>query len=232
MKTTITLFATITFLSSVTHAFSQEATKEENTINILQTALDKNPKSFNLLSELGRTFLINEKYQQAIEPLEKSIQLRKNDSKTHLHLALAYGAVGRHPEKLRELKETLRLSPNMAEANFKLAVAYAANKRHQEACQYYKKAIQLTPEYQEAHYFLSLSYFLTSRYKEALTSIKESIRLDPSNAEAHYTLGQIYIKLGKFNKAISPLQTAMHIQSDLPQIKLKSLGLSNSQKIK
>jgi Tfp pilus assembly protein PilF len=81
-------------------------------------------------------FLKKEKYQEAIEPLEKSIQLQKNDLKTHLHLALAYGAVGRHLDKFRELQETVQLAPDMAEPNFKRALAYAANKRHQEATQY------------------------------------------------------------------------------------------------
>ena len=125
MKKTIALLITLAFFSVISSALSQEP-KEEKAITALQSALDKDPGNLNLLSKLGLVFLKKEKYQQAIEPLEKSIQLQKNDSKTHLHLSLAYGAVGRHLDKLRELQVAVQLAPDMAEANFKLSLAYAA----------------------------------------------------------------------------------------------------------
>ena len=76
MKKTIILLITLAFLSVISSALSQEV-KEEKTITALQSALDKDPGNLNLLSELGLAFLKKEKYQQAIEPLEKSIQLQK-----------------------------------------------------------------------------------------------------------------------------------------------------------
>lgn len=231
VKKTIILLTSLAFVFISTSSFSQDS-KEENSITALQLALEKNPENPEILSDLGLMYLKNELYQEAIDPLEKSLIIRDSDSKTHFHLALAYGAVGRHPEKLKQLQATVRLDPNMAEANFKLALAYAANKRHQEASQYYKKTIQLDPDYQEAHYFLALSYFLTNRYKEALVSIQETIRLSPTNAEAHYALGQIYMKLGRFNKAIHPLQTAMRIQPQLPKNKSLNSAASYNPKNK
>ena len=76
MKKTIALLITLAFLSVISSALSQEA-KEEKAVTALQSALDKDPGNLNLLSELGLAFLKKEKYQQAIEPLEKSIQLQK-----------------------------------------------------------------------------------------------------------------------------------------------------------
>ena len=76
MKKTIALLITLAFLSVISSALSQEA-KEEKAITALQSALDKDPGNLNLLSKLGLAFLKKEKYQQAIESLEKSIQLQK-----------------------------------------------------------------------------------------------------------------------------------------------------------
>ena len=76
MKKTIALFITLAFFSAISSAFSQES-KEEKVITTLQSALEKSPNNHKLLSELGLAYLKSEKYQQAIEPLEKSIQLQK-----------------------------------------------------------------------------------------------------------------------------------------------------------
>ncbi|SVD38650.1 uncharacterized protein METZ01_LOCUS391504, partial [marine metagenome] len=140
MKKILAIILSMGFFIASSSALSQE---EIATVMSMKAALIKEPENPAFLSELGLAYLKNKQFQKAIPPLEKSLKFQKNDFQSHFYLALAYGAVGRHPEKLKELQGTLRINPDYAEANFKIGLAHAALNRHQEASEYYHRAIKL-----------------------------------------------------------------------------------------
>ena len=100
MKKTLAILVSMFFFVASSSAVSQE---EIVTTTSTKVALEKEPDDPALLTELGLTYLKKEQFQKAIPPLEKSLQFQKDNFKSHFYLALAYGAVGRHPEKLKEL---------------------------------------------------------------------------------------------------------------------------------
>jgi tetratricopeptide (TPR) repeat protein len=160
MKKTLAILLGMAFFIASSSALSQE---EIATVMSMKAALKKEPENPAFLSELGLAYLKNQQFQKAIPPLEKSLVFQKNNFQSHFYLALAYGAVGRHTEKLKELQGTLRINPDYAEANFKIGLAHAALNRHQEASEYYRKAIKLKPDNNDTHYFLALSCILSNR---------------------------------------------------------------------
>ena len=185
----LSILLSVGLLTATSPAVSKEETAS---VMSMKAALEQEPANPAFLSELGLTFIKDKKFQQAIPPLEKSLKIRGDDFKTHFYLALAYGSVGRHSEKLKELQETLRLKPDFSEANFKIGLAHAALNRHHEASEYYRKSIKQEPNNYDSHYFLALSCFLSNHYQEALSAIQESIRINPNNAEGLHFRTSLY----------------------------------------
>ena len=104
----LSILLSVGLLTATSPAVSQEETAS---VMSMKAALEQEPANPAFLSELGLIYIKDKKFQQAIPPLEQSLKIRGDDFKTHFYLALAYGAVGRHSEKLKNYKRPCALNP-------------------------------------------------------------------------------------------------------------------------
>src|SRR5262249_10874597 len=118
----------------------------------LEKATQVDPAHTRALAALGMTFCNQSKFESAIAPLEKSLQLEPNSSwETHWALAKAYYQQGRYPEALKTSREALARS-NGKEPRISLLVAQSltAVGSYEEAAQLLRNFVRDFPDGKEA----------------------------------------------------------------------------------
>ena len=185
----------------------------------------KNPKHAQAFFQIGYCLTRLEKNKEAIEPYEKALQLKPQDSTILNNLCGAYGNSGRYGEAVKSCQEAIRLKPDLAEAYNNLGWSYRQMGRYQEAIQASKQAIRLQPDMATAHYNLGNAYAAMKQYPEAADSYKQAIRIEFDYAEAHLNLGAAYNQMGRYEEAIDSYKRALQLKPLLPEGHL-NLGMT------
>lgn len=82
-------------------------------------------------------------YQQALNDIDKVIEMESDKGPFYLEKAVIYLSAGERADALTWAQQAEKLLPNDAEVNRILGVCYGENKDNEKACQYLNKAIQL-----------------------------------------------------------------------------------------
>jgi len=87
------------------------------------------PKDRRILYQLGRTLVLQQQFEDAIEVFKRAVRIDPEDSQTHYQLSLCYEALGNTEEAHRENLLHERFRPRIA-APFGTASAEDENERH------------------------------------------------------------------------------------------------------
>ena len=130
--------------------------------------LDKYPSNHNAIHLLGLIAYQVGKYEQAIENINKAIQL-KPTAIYYNNLAMAYDKLGKEEESTKNFIRALEIDPKYDKAHlayYNLGVYFKENGEIIKALDYYNKAIKLDNNFYEAHWNKSLILLLLGRFDE------------------------------------------------------------------
>jgi Flp pilus assembly protein TadD len=112
----------------------------EKAVEEYRQALELEPNTVDVLSNLGVAYYNLGQLDEAIEQYSKALELAPEDADIHSNLAAAYvqkyqqsGAQDQLESALEEYTEAVELEPNLAEAHFGLGVVYLLLQRNDEA---------------------------------------------------------------------------------------------------
>lgn len=151
-----------------------------------------------------------EKWPEALDSLDKAIELDRRNSTIYFEL----GLVMINLNALRQAEElflgVLKHLPESPELYVGLAQAKMFQDHYQQALEALTRAVSLDPNYSEAHYLMGNCLNEMNRYPEARQAYQKAIALSPDRDEFHFSLGSLLEKLGEeeaasneFSKAIS-----------------------------
>ena len=120
-------------------------------------------------------------YEQAIAPLEKSIELKRADGRTD---ADALAVLGR---------------------------AYIALKKYDQALSYFENATKQQPDQAANFYMLGVTYANLNRTDEAVTAFRSAVKLDPKDADSWYYLGILQFRAGNLDGAADALRSGVAV---------------------
>lgn len=162
------------------------------------------------------------RYKEAIEELQKIIELRPDYSYAYYNLGIAYQNLDQIDKAYENFKKALEL--DIKAGNQKL-IAESTGKiarlnRYQEAINYYKQA----NIYDKQH-----------KYNEAIRQLRQAIQLEPDFPEFYYHLALCFIKLNKEQGAFENYNKALLLSrehgdqrmSQAVQAHLRALARSN-----
>ncbi len=86
--------------------------------NNLKKGLEYNPNSYDLLSALGTTYGLQEKYYEAIEVLEKAIQIKATEAKVFIELGLSYYETNQKEKAKITFDKAVELEPRYNRSDF------------------------------------------------------------------------------------------------------------------
>lgn len=152
-----------------------------------------------------------QRYDEAIQSFQKTLELNPDITPAIYNLALAYRKSGQIDKALDGFQEVLRRDPFYVYAMQHLAEIYVEKKQPEKAAEYYRKAIERyqammksssTTEAQVSiHDTLSGVYFSQGNLDAAEHELVELLKLKPDRPDAHYNLAQIYEQRGRTAEA-------------------------------
>ena len=139
----------------------------------------------------------NGKFEDAVEKINKSIELKNDWEIPYFYRAVAYHALENYDEAMLDYTKSIQLNPNMTDA-------------------YYNRA----------KIILSESNSPMSEIKKAVADLEKALELDDKFVDALFAVAAAYKKLGEYHKSLEYLEKLLQITPDAVHAKaLKKLIL-------
>lgn len=176
----------------------------------------KSVEQAQYLQEIGTSFLMGGKYQDALRNLRESIRLNPNVPEVHNNLGLTYFSMGKYDLALPEFKEALKLDSNYTDARNNLGGLYLALAKYKLALAELKTASQDLTYLQLDKVFnnIGLTYYRTNEFEKAKNAFKQALVYQSKNCQALTYLGRSYYALEKYKEAVESLDQAVQACSD------------------
>lgn len=130
---------------------------------------------------------------EAIEALQRAIELRPELAEAHFNLGSAYRDGGNPLDALDAYQRALALRPKWAEAHLALGTLLREQGRLEEARKHLQSALKLKPDLAEAHMELGNTLTPMGEWRAAIEHFDRAVRLQPDDAKARWakTMDQI-----------------------------------------
>jgi len=214
---------------------------------LYQKALDQTnqvlgvyPEDEGALLVAGISYVRLKQPEAALDPLEKFVALRKEQSmaKVDTYLETAYYFLGesymnlnRPDEAIPVLEAALTINRTDADAHYQLGLAYQANGQPEAALERYQQAVLFVPDFTEAYSGMIESYsaldqpdyvayargmqaFTLKEYGAAQTHLEHATQALPDFAPAFLGLALTYEKMGELEAALTAIQRTLDLSPD------------------
>ena len=156
-----------------------------------QVAQDQPEGDAPALFERGVDAYRHDRDDEAVEDLQKAVQLDPDFAEAHYRLGLALHATGQKDE---------------------------ADKAFGDAVKAYEKLTRQEPKNADAYYFLGLCYEKLDKFDDAARALKDSVRnlseSDENRDDKYYELAIVEYKLAQYDEAVAALNKALEINPD------------------
>jgi tetratricopeptide (TPR) repeat protein len=147
------------------------------------------------------------RYQQAVDCLNKAIEIDPLYKIAYNMLAYAYNDMGDFEKSLWAINKYISLAPDEANPYDSRADLYAYNGKLDQAIDSYKKALEVKPDFYSSLMKLGHMYLFKREYAQAESCYKA---LSSSNEKLYRSAGRIFLALiplyqGKFEDALKVL---------------------------
>ena len=151
---------------------------------------------------MGDALFRLERYEEAIESLERSVELLPLPLPPPAIASLilagqAAGKLGRFADAAQYYERTLKLDPQDVRALEYLAMARFQEKRYEEALRLFTSLRNSLPESANTHSNIGSTLFYLGRYEEAVRSFETALSLDPSMEHLRSNLEQLKKEIEK-----------------------------------
>jgi tetratricopeptide (TPR) repeat protein len=147
-------------------------------------------------------------YQEAIEELEKALELNPHFVLARNNLDIILTKTGKLEERIERLSEDMEKDPSDETKILELADLYVKQKKYSHGIIYYKKILDANPESYEAHFGFSNALKHLGKYDDALEEMNLALKIRRSH-EGYRALGEIYLRKGVIDMAIKNLEEAL-----------------------
>jgi TolB-like protein/class 3 adenylate cyclase len=170
-------------------------------------ALDENDPFAR--AQLGLSYLIARKHDQAIKEAEHALELDPNFAHCHLDLAWFYYYSGRFDEALTVLGNLERLDPLFPDMNLQIqALAEFQLGRYEDALKTLKRRIIRNPNSDVAYVTLASCHGHLGNFKEARKSWRNAHKINPNYSIEYKRKSQPYRNPADFEHIVDGLRKA------------------------
>jgi tetratricopeptide (TPR) repeat protein len=155
----------------------QEIGAFEEAVEILNKALEIDPKFVPAHFRLGSVYEEWDKRKEAITAYQSALALDPNHMDARLGLASAFGKSRKNELAILEYEKAAELKPTDPEIHFKIALEYWYLQKLPETATHYRKVIALDPDHLQAHLNLASVYEHMKEWDKSLKEIAISLQL-------------------------------------------------------
>jgi len=188
---------------------------------LLAGAIDKNPKSSELLTLVGGIFFLDGKYLNCAIAMKKAEALTPLDERNRFTLAMSYVLLKRSDWARPELEKLAAGHPQNALYPYWVARLDYDASQYPAAIAGLQKALRLDPGFVRAHDNLGLCYEALGKYAEATESYEEAVRLNRKTPRGSpwppLNLAVLLSKLGQMEEVEAYLKESLRYDPGFAQ---------------
>ena len=177
-------------------------------VECYQVAISGAP-SAELLNELGSALQEIGRPDEALEYLQKAIQLNPKLAVAHNALAVTLIAMNRVEEALAASREAARLDNKAVHFHLNVAMTLRLLRREEEAIVHVERALALEPANADALNSMGCALCALDKASEATVYYRRAIAIDKKVADYHHNLGVALQMLQRPEEAIAAYREAL-----------------------
>ncbi len=168
------------------------------------------PGSFEILYNLGQTFLLNGDYPKAELVLTRALKLRPESPESLYLLAQVYTNESRSLDALDLLVRANKIAPENPDILFLMAQISISQKYFEDAIPLLEKALQTSAQRSDIRVTLGESYYKSGKTDRAIAELRKVIEVEPS-PRTYALLGLSHTHLGRFDEAKQDFQNGLNL---------------------
>jgi tetratricopeptide (TPR) repeat protein len=164
----------------------------EDTIREYKKALDCDPESPYLKTEIAKVYLQKENIKEALSILKGSLVHHPDYVDTHLLLGGIYTKLKKYDNAIVEYKEVIQLDPDNLESHLFLGLIYREKKEYDQAINTLNNLLTIDSYNLMGNYYLAKIYIQIKSYDKAEDLLKKVLTIKPSFEPALTDLAFVY----------------------------------------
>ena len=176
--------------------------------------LEKNPKAWLAMNNLGCLVRDEGRTEEAIEFFDRCIEIKPDLGSARYNRANAYKALGKVQLALQGFNDAIRVRPGFPEAYVQRGLILGESGNWQQAIADYSKAIRMKTDYAEAYRNRGVAYAKTGRVEQAVKDFSTSIKLAPEVPETRKNRGLAFVEMRQYSQAIADYDKAIELKQD------------------
>lgn len=161
-----------------------EAGELESAAASFKKAAEKSPESIEANYNLAVCYLRLQKTSEAIDILEKIINLRKDIPEIYIALGEAYFYRAETEKAISSFRRAQELQPDNYRIFYDLGIIYYKNDQLEAAISAFEQALKLNREFASAYYQLGLTFIKKGDFPRAIEALEKFLQLEPEAREA------------------------------------------------
>ena len=175
----------------------------------LKMALEQHPGNYELMLLQSEIFILEEKYESALEVLEYIEKINPFDEEIALQKASISSKKGDHKASINQLHQALSFSEDPLEIWNLLGMEHLLAEEFKEASFFFKNCLDENPEDYPSLYNLLHCHEQLGQVEPAISCLNKVLEYDPFSEIAWLQLGKIFVKSGKIKEALSAFDFAI-----------------------
>jgi protein O-mannosyl-transferase len=175
----------------------------------LQAALEINPRSAEVIVNLGVIDYHAGKYDEAIQKVNRALGLKPDWYLAHEWLGKIYLAKGDADKAMNHFNAALRAVSDSDPTSSGILIF---QNRLDEALRYTLQAMETQPRNEKLYNNAGYILIRQGKIDEAISQFREAVRIAPGYAKAHSNLGAALMQRNRIDEAIQHFETALRLE--------------------
>jgi tetratricopeptide (TPR) repeat protein len=202
----------------------QRQDKIQESIEVLQTAIDIAPRSPEILVNLGNTYKESGQQSQAVRLYRRALGLAPGHLMANVNLANTLADSGELDLAEQHARKAIEVDGQAIEALGALANVAEHRRDFAQAIAILEAATKLHPDSPDLLVKLGCTFILAKHFDSAIDVLQRALRYRPGFAEAMNNLGHALFELGRLEEAE---QVLLDVVNNRPNMKEAFINLAN-----
>jgi tetratricopeptide (TPR) repeat protein len=160
---------------------------------------------------LGRFYKGQVAYDQAVNWLNRALEISPNDSWILTYRGETYKDMKRYDQALVDLNRALEISPNDSRTLTHRGLLYQEMRHYEEALADLNRALEISPNDSWILTHRGENYKQMKRYEEALANLNRALEISPNDSWILTYRNLLYQEMNRYDQALVDLNRALEI---------------------